>query len=79
MKHRVVVVVWDDAHAISDAWGKFEPKDHKPRRIHSVGYLVRQDKIGISMVQSFDTEKNDDHGLFVPACNIVSVTNLEAT
>ena len=62
----VVVVTWGDAHALSDSWGKFESKDHKPRQVVSVGFVLREDKVGISICQSCDTEKHDDHGTVRP-------------
>ena len=73
---RVALVVWDDAHAVGENWGKWELKDHKPRRIHSIGYVMRDDEVGVTLVQSIDAEKNDDHGLFVPRCNVVETVTL---
>ena len=74
---RLVVVTWGDAHALSDSWGKFESKDHKPRKVVSVGFVLREDKVGISICQSYDTEKHDDHALFVPAGMIQKVEDIK--
>ena len=74
-KH-IVKVTWGDAHALGDSWGKFEPKDHKTRRVASVGFVLQDDEVGISITQSVDTENHDDHGLFIPRCNIEKVEDL---
>jgi hypothetical protein len=70
---RIFKVVWGDAHALSEAWGKFEVKDHKPRKVVSVGFLLRHDDIGISLTQSYDSQANDDHGLFIPTSCIIDI------
>jgi hypothetical protein len=69
---KIVVVIWNDAHALSDSWGKFEVKDHKPREVHSVGYVLKSDDVGVSIAQSWDSQCNDDHALFVPRGMVVS-------
>ena len=74
---RCVIVEWIDAHALGDSWGKFEKKDHKPRPVTSVGFVLRDDEVGISITQSVDTEGHDDHGLFVPSVNITSIREIK--
>ena len=76
-RDRLVVVTWGDAHALSDSWGKFESKDHKPRRVVSVGFVLREDNVGISICQSYDTEKHDDHALFIPAGMVQKVEDIK--
>jgi hypothetical protein len=73
---RCVIVNWIDAHALSDSWGKFEKKDHKPRPVTSVGWVLQDDEVGISITQSVDTEGHDDHSLFVPAVNVTSIREI---
>jgi len=73
---RIVKVTWGDAHAISDGWGKFEGKDHHPRKVVTVGFVLRDDKVGLSVAQSVDTENHDDHCLFIPRCNVQNVEDL---
>ena len=73
---RIVKVAWGDAHALSDGWGKFESKDHKPRKVVSVGFVLLDNDIGVSITQSVDTENHDDHSLFIPRCNVISMEEL---
>ena len=73
---RLVRVIWGDAHGLSDSWGKFEKKDHKPRIVQSVGFVLLEDEVGISIAQSVDTEKNDDHAIFIPAAMVQKVEEL---
>ena len=54
-----------------------ESKDHKPRRVVSVGFVLREDKVGISICQSYDTEKHDDHALFIPAGMIQKIEDIK--
>ena len=73
---RCVIVEWIDAHALGDAWGMFEEKDHRPRPVTSIGFVLKDDKVGISITQSIDSQGHDDHGLFVPRCNVVNVQEI---
>lgn len=73
---RVVLVAWRDAVGLSDGWGQFESKDHKPRLVVSVGLVLREDKTGVSLAQSLDSKGHDDHAIFIPRCNIESVEEL---
>lgn len=74
---RCVIVEWHDAHALGDAWGMFEKKDHKPRLITSVGWVLVDDAVGLSITQSIDTLGHDDHGLFIPRCNVKTVQEIK--
>ncbi len=74
---RCVIVEWIDAHALGDSWGMFEKKDHKPRPVRSVGWVLHEDGVGISIAQSVDSVGHDDHGLFVPAVNITKIREIE--
>jgi hypothetical protein len=74
---RAVMVAWRDAHGISDGWGKFEAKkDHKPKLVVSIGWVLKDNKVGVSLAQSLDSDKHDDNTIFIPRCNIESVEDL---
>ena len=77
-RHRVACVVWDDAHGGLNGWGSFEAKkDHKPRVILSVGIVLRDDEVGITLAQSKDQRaRNYDNTIFVPRVCITEVTDV---
>jgi hypothetical protein len=37
-----------------------------------VGYVLKSDDVGVSIAQSWDSQCNDDHALFVPRGMVVS-------
>lgn len=74
---RCVIVEWIDAHALGDSWGRFEKKDHKPRPVTSIGWVLMDDQVGISITQSVDSQGHDDHGLFIPSVNITSIREIK--
>lgn len=74
---RCIIVCWIDAHALGDTWGRFENKDHKPRPVTSVGYVLQDNEVGISICQSVDADGHDDHGLFIPSVNVTSIREID--
>jgi hypothetical protein len=73
--HKLVCVVWDDAHSPSGAFTADEIRrdQHKPVRYNSFGLLIADDERGISIAQ----EQDNDGGLrgvtFVPRGMVVDV------
>jgi len=70
----VVVVTWVDAHdnpAHIDSDQVDE--EHKPNLVHSVGWLLKKDKKGVTIARCYDDEKESDASLFVPTGMIQSV------
>ena len=75
---RVVIVEWDDAHAGEDGWSKWEPKTHhKARKIVSVGFVLVDNEIGISLCASKDAVADTiDNMTFIPRSCITEVTDV---
>ncbi len=77
-RQRICVVVWDDAHGCQEGWGDWEPKeDHRPRKIISVGIVLRDDDAGMSLAQNKDRRAHKyDHVIFIPRVCIQEVTDV---
>ena len=81
-KQSVCTVVWNDAHPGNgvghDSWAEWTAKkDHKPRRILSVGIVLKNDKKGITLAQTKDRHsRRYDHTIFIPAGTIVEVIDV---
>jgi hypothetical protein len=81
-RQSVVTVVWLDAHpgnnTDSGSWGDWSAKkDHRGRKILSVGIVLKDTKAGITLAQSKDRHaRKYDHTLFIPAGCIVEVTDV---
>lgn len=80
---KFALVVWDDAHSSLDEWSEDEiRKDHRPARIHTRGWLVIDDEIGVYMAMEWlpgrDSNKDTWRGLtFIPRSMIVEQTILK--
>lgn len=72
----VVVVTWHDAHETSGDFATAADIDHTPKTQHTVGFLLRSDRVGVTIA----TERSDDGGYrttnFIPRGMIVRVRRL---
>lgn len=75
----LVLVVWNDAHTQespvdSETIGPY----HKPEVIHTLGWLLADDEVGVSVVNEFYDESY--RGLtFIPRGMIISVNQYQLT
>ena len=83
MKLRRVVVTWNDAYgdAMQQVWAGDE-LNHRPVVVQSVGFLIREDEIGVTIFQDYI----DDSGepafrgkQFIPRGMVISVQTLQAS
>lgn len=71
---KVAIVEWIDAHASNDFQGDIEVLDlHKPRRVTSVGFVYKNDAIGVTLVRDEDDLREFDGRIFIPAGMIKKV------
>ena len=63
---KLVILTWDDAQALG-GWKTAADIDHEPDRITSVGWLVRRDDVGVTICQSYNSDRRIADTLFVPA------------
>ena len=76
-RRRIVTVVWDDAHGANVGWDEWDPKEHRARKILSVGIVLKDDAHGISLAQNMDRHaRKFDHVIFIPQACIVEVTDV---
>lgn len=74
-----VLLTWDDAHGGDDGW---KPPSailhhHKPKRMYSVGFLLRDDSVGTTITFSRSKGRSQvGEYLFVAAPMVVSVRPL---
>lgn len=75
---RVFTVVWGDAHGGQEGWGDFnKKKDHAPRKVLSVGIVLVDDALGVTLAQSKDNRTGQyDHTIFIPRENIQEITDV---
>lgn len=67
----IVMVTWDDANVADSS------VDHVPKRMYTVGFLMRRDKVGVSIAAETSDEKNDVRSVtFIPAAMVVKVRRL---
>ena len=77
MKHRVVLVTWWDAHAVTTGWTNIDELDVEPFVVTSVGYLVEAAKPDhVLLVQSVTREGQIDQALAIPWGMVRSVVML---
>lgn len=80
-RQSICVVTWNDAHGgeASDGWHQWQPKKHhRPRKILSVGIVLREDKLGITLAQNKDRSAGViDHTIFIPTGCIVEIMEVE--
>ena len=74
----IALVVWDDAHG-NDAMFNDTDVDHKPYRFTSVGFLIRNDDIGISLAREFTEDGVCRDHQFIPRVLIVSMQTMKRT
>jgi hypothetical protein len=66
-KLQAVEVIWRDAHGGCEGWQEFDSEEHSPRHIHTVGFLLKNDDVGITVCSSVDTDADMvDGSTFIP-------------
>jgi hypothetical protein len=71
---RVAVVTWNDAHVVH---GDVMPNDidHEPILLHTAGWLIRDDDVGITLAFEYADEDGELRTTtFIPRGMIVSVS-----
>ena len=76
-----VLVIWNDAHAGTNAWERIEDLvDNEPYEVKSIGFLLAQKAGGkrghVSVTQSWSADGCVDSVLHIPAKMVVRVINL---
>lgn len=73
----MVLVVWHDAHAVSDGWWGIDESDNEPCCVRSIGWLIpdaKEDHVVIG--QSLAADGDFYHVFAVPVGMVKSVTVL---
>lgn len=74
MAHSRVLVVWHDAHAVSDGWWDSDQIDSEPCRIETIGWLIPDAKPDhVVVAQSLAGDGDLYHVFAVPVGMVVSV------
>jgi hypothetical protein len=73
----LVIVRWKDAHGSATASYSEHAFPHEPKVMNTVGWLLRDDEIGVSVVAEYCEDRDDEtpfRGLtFVPRGMVVEV------
>lgn len=79
----LVEVTWNDAWSSDTSWHDDDvERTHEPHRTHSVGYLLKRSRKGVTICRDYDDDNTDDEGrrydgaLFIPAGMVVKVRRL---
>lgn len=77
-KTSLIIVDWDDAWATS-GWARLDAaaQDHRPLPVKSVGFLIKQDKTGVSIAGGFDVNGNPAGQHFIPKGMITKITKVK--
>lgn len=77
MEHPPVIVLWHDAHELTDGWTLIEEIEKGPRVIHSIGFLLPAETTPGHHVlaQSIDDE-HVDNALAIPDAMVQQVRHL---
>jgi hypothetical protein len=74
MQRSRVLVVWHDAHAVSDGWWGVDESDDEPCRIETIGWLIPDAKADhVVVAQSLAADGDLYHVFAVPVGMVVSV------
>lgn len=78
VKASLIVVDWEDAWATS-GWARAEAagKEHMPLPVKSVGFLIKQDKTGVSLAGGYDANGNPAGQHFIPAAMIRKIKKVK--
>lgn len=72
-----VVVTWNDAWSCAEAYTASDvAAEHRPQVTRSAGFLVRSDRVGVSIAGCVDMRDGEtfyDRVLFIPRGMVVSV------
>lgn len=73
-----MILDWDDAWGTS-GWVSLKGavEVHRPLPVRSVGFVVKSDKIGVSLCQGFDGNGNPAGQHFVPKGMIKKITKVK--
>jgi hypothetical protein len=76
--HHIQVVVWRDAHAITQTWTHLDELDKEDCVVTSVGIVLHDVKPGyLVLAQSMiDNDNTVDHALAIPVGMIVSTVDI---
>lgn len=74
----LALVVWNDAHVEADLPVTLDTvaDTHKPTVIHTLGWVIREDEVGISLVNEF-YEYTYRGRTFIPKAMVESITYLK--
>lgn len=74
---KVVLVVWRDAWTNSEEMEDSElALSHRPYMQHSVGFLIKRDKTGITLAGDYGEDGEKDRHLFIDAGMVKSVVTI---
>lgn len=77
-KVSLVVVDWEDAWASSGWVNQNVASDsHRSLPVKSAGFVIKQDKIGISLAGGFDSNGNPAGQHFIPKGMITKITKVK--
>jgi hypothetical protein len=74
----LVIVEWGDAHGGS-RWVQYSDLDrlHAPIKVRNVGYLVKEDNIGVTLTHGFDENNNLVGTFFIPKNGVIKITKVK--
>jgi len=80
VKPQIVMVTWNDAWSSQAGHDREKVEtDHRPVVIQSVGFLVKSNRVGITLAGCYDLKDGEpsyDRVLFVPRGMVASVRTL---
>ena len=80
IKCKRVLVTWNDAHGdpMQQVWTAADLTEHKPVVVQTIGYLYKQDEIGVTLFQELiEDETVSFRGkTFIPTGMIVKIETL---
>ena len=79
MRHKVVVVDWDDAFIETDDFDKKDARKTKPCRRRTVGFLICKNQHGYVLATDEYAKKADGYAarMFIPHGIVTKVTELD--
>ena len=62
-KHDLVIVEWLDHHT-SNSWQEVAEIDHEPALVRTVGWLLRDDEVGVTVCNTISDDQMNINGAF---------------
>jgi hypothetical protein len=77
---KAAIVTWEDTHVSSEDWDdpfSFDNPDERIYIIHQIGWIIKDDKVGIVMSGAYSQEGEVESSLVIPRCAIKHIRYLK--